>query len=186
SLVQLRESIQILEARYGTSVWSMFQLRIEMRRFYDALDYYHEDQHAVERIQDRYDLLWSRFPVLLEGLDGEHLNDIEQGEKILNQAFAELQKQEPKVFGELKENPAIATQIRNAIEPHLATIERLTLENYHLNNEAFNRGDAQIAALQQKLIFLILGLIISGSLLLHMVVKENRRNRYQALHDSLT
>ncbi len=186
SLVQLRESIQILEARYGTSVWSMFQLRIEMRRFYDALDYYHEDEHDVERIQERYDLLWSRFPVLLEGLDGEHLHNVEQGTLILQNAFSELKKQEAEVFEQLASDPRSAQRVRDAISPHLAAIERLTLENYHLNNEAFNRGDAQIAALQQKLVILILGLIISGSLLLHMVVKENRRNRYQALHDSLT
>ncbi|MCV6609339.1 MAG: hypothetical protein OIF55_01080, partial [Amphritea sp.] len=101
SLVQLRESIQILEARYGTSVWSMFQLRIEMRRFYDALDYYHPEEHGVERIQDRYDLLWSRFPVLLEGLDGEHLHNVEQGTRILQNAFSELKKQETEVFEQL-------------------------------------------------------------------------------------
>lgn len=186
SLVQLRESIQILEARYGTSVWSMFQLRIEMRRFYDALDYYHDDTHGAELIQERYDLLWSRFPVLLEGLDGQHLEDVEQGTRTLEEAFDVLRQQEAAIFYELPADARVADRVRIAIEPHLQDIERLTLENYHLNNEAFNRGDQEIAVLQQKLMFLIIGLIISGSLLLQMVVRENRRNRFQAEHDSLT
>lgn len=186
SLAQLRESINILEARYGTSVWSMFQLRIEMRRYHDALMFFSGEPADLESLQERYEILWSRFPALIEGRDGDLLTEVENVKAFLNSAFDNVKNHEPVVYGDLRANAAQAELLRRSLEPYLYEIEHLALANFHQNNQAFNRGDEEIANLLQKLVFLMLGLIVSGSLLLRMVLKESRRNRHQALHDSLT
>lgn len=186
SLVQLRQSINILDERYGTSVWSLFQLKSEMRRFHDTLSIYSRDTQVIEEVQHRYDILWSRFPVLLQGEDAVQVQKIKGAPELIGTLFTQIKTLEPIIFEELESNPALAKTIQSKLEKHFSALEKLAVANYHFNNDFYNRGDGKVSQLQQQLIFLMIGLIISGSLLMIMLLRENKQNRFQAEHDSLT
>ncbi|MBN0989002.1 putative bifunctional diguanylate cyclase/phosphodiesterase [Amphritea pacifica] len=188
SLFQLRQSISLLDENYGTSVFSMFQLKLELRRFNDALALYQvaPDNVHLQQVKTRYDLLWSRFPVLLEGVDGEQITKIDHAKATLSQAFNTVKSLEHDVFKKLATEPEHSLQIQQTLEPQIAEIDALALQNYYQTNTLFNRSESQVIDLQQQLILLMCGLILSGSLLLVMIIRENRLNRYQAKHDSLT
>lgn len=186
SLVQLKQSISILDGRYGTSVWSLFQLKTEMRRFHDSLAVYRADPSTFEQVQERYDILWSRFPVILKGVDGEQIRKVDGAFQSINLAFSTIKRFEHIIFEQLPAKPSLATQLKTELVPHLKAIDKLALENYHFNNEFYNRGDQEVLELQEQLVWLMFGLIFSGCLLLISVLRENQINRYQAEHDSLT
>lgn len=186
SLVQLKQSIAILDDRYGTSVWSLFQLKTEMRRFYDALSVYKHSPEAYAEVTERYDLLWSRYPILLQGEDAAQLEKIPGARAFISHSFDELQALEDVVFDDLAVNPVVVDAIQEILKPHISGIDKITLDNYHFNNDFYNRGDRRVEALQKQLIWLMFGLIASGCLLLLIIIRENRINRYQAEHDSLT
>lgn len=186
SLAQLKQSIAILDDRYGTSVWALFQLKTELRRFNDTLSIYKHSSSEYDQVTDRYDLLWSRFPVLLEGEDAFQLRKIPNAPKTVFEAFQTVKSLEKLVVGELKHDPELSTHIQVTLKPHLIAVDKLALDNYHFNNDFYNRGDQRVAKLQKQLIWLMLGLIASGSLFLLMILKESRINKYQAEHDSLT
>ena len=186
SLVQLKQSITILDDRYGTSVWSLFQLKTEMRRFYDSLSIYKNEPEAYEQVTERYDILWSRYPVLLKGEDAIQLDKIDGAKKLIASSFKDLQALESTVFGDLKTTPIVTDSIQEILKPHITAIDKLALENYHFNNDFYNRGDKRVAELQKQLIWLMLGLITSGCILLLIIVRESKINRFQAEHDSLT
>ena len=186
SFVQLRQSLSILEQRYGTSVWSMFQLGVELHRFDDALGIYHSDPAALKQLQQRYDILWSRFPILLEGVDAKHLGKVNGATSLLNNTFNTVKSFESHLFDSPPVTPEQIANMQSVLRPHAEAINKLSLENYHYNNKSFNRDDRKIASLQEQLILLIIGLSISGSILLWMVLRESKLNRYQAEHDSLT
>lgn len=186
SLIQLKQSINILDGRYGTSVWALFQLKTELRRFHDSLAVYRADPYTLGQVQERYDILWSRFPITLKGVDGEQIRKIDGAVESINQAFTTVKAFETIIFEELHTDPALATQLKNQLLPHLKAIDKLALENYHYNNDFYNRGDREVLELQEQLIWLMCGLIFSGCLLLLSVLRENQINRFQAEHDSLT
>ncbi|MGB0203949.1 MAG: diguanylate cyclase domain-containing protein [Neptuniibacter sp.] len=186
SLIQLKQSIAILDKRHDTSVWTIFQLRTELQRFHDSLIIYEKDQSTLVELQERYDILWSRFPVILNSIDGERLSESNGSIEIVEQAFAEVKALEPVIFEELALNPALTSSIRLRIRPHLEAITILSLDNYLKHNDYLSRSDDRVTGLQEKLVWLMFGLILSGSLLLLMVLRENRFNLYQAEHDSLT
>ena len=186
SLSQLKRSIEILDERYGTSVWSLFQLKTELRRFHDSLTLYGLDNSKHDEIVERFDILWSRFPILLEGEDARQLKKIPQANELVIEAYSKIQSIEHTVLQELKTTPHLYTQIQLELVPYLRAVDKLTLDNYHFNNDFYNRGDKRVSSLQRQLIWLMLGLIVSGALLLIMVIRESKINRYQAEHDSLT
>lgn len=186
SLVQLRQSITILDNRYGTSVWSLFQLKTELHRFNDTLTIYRSDNTTYGEVTARYDILWSRFPVLLEGIDANQLVKIEGALPSIQSAFDQIKALEPSIFTQLKHTPSISSDLQQKLEPHIRSIEKLALDNYHFNNDFYNRGDRRVSELQQQLIWLMVGLIMSGTLLLILIIRENSINRFQAEHDSLT
>lgn len=186
SFIQLRQSLTILEQRYGTSVWSLFQLGVELHRFDDALEIYHSDPSALKQLQLRYDILWSRFPILLEGVDAAHLEKIKGATSLLNSTFDTIKSFESDLFDTLPLTAERIPEIQSRLRPQTEAVNKLSLENYHYNNKSFNRDDREIASLQEQLILLIIGLSISGSMLLWMVLRESKLNRYQAEHDSLT
>ncbi|MGH1463587.1 MAG: putative bifunctional diguanylate cyclase/phosphodiesterase [Neptuniibacter sp.] len=186
SLIQLKQSISILDARHGTSVWTLFQLRSEMRRFIDTLTIYEKDPSTLENVHHRYDILWSRFPVALKGVDSQQLSKIDGALDQIKTAFSEVKSLESLVFEGLPTNQKLALDIKAKIYPHLETIEKLSHDNFHSNNAFYNRSDREVAEMQEQLIWLMFGLISTGSLLLLMVLRENKVNLHQAEHDSLT
>ena len=186
SLVQLKQSINILDGRYGTSVWALFQLKTELRRFHDSLSIYNADPSTLEQVQERYDILWSRFPVTLNGIDGEQIRKVDGAVEAINEAFTTVKTFENVIFEQLQNAPPLATEVKAQLLPHLKAIDNLALDNYHLNNDFYNRGDQEVLELQEQLIWLMFGLIFSGTLLLLSVLRENQINRFQAEHDSLT
>lgn len=186
SLIQLKQSKSILDERYGTSVWALFQLRSELIRFHDALSIFKENTVTLEQLHERYDILWSRFPAVLEGVDGEHIAQIDGAIEQLSDSFDFIQAIENEVFNVLPQNPAYISSLQFQLRPHIKAIEKLSINNHQLNNDFYNRGDKRISELQQQLIWLMIGLIATGSALLFMLLKENRTNRHMARHDSLT
>ncbi|MCP4598897.1 EAL domain-containing protein [Neptuniibacter sp.] len=186
SLTQLKQSKSILDAQYNTSVWTLFQLRAETRRFHEALTLFLADHSTHQKLVEHYDILWSRFPVVLQGVDAKDISRIDGAIQLLDNSFSEVKSLEHTIFNELPGNPALATDIQKQFAPHLKAIEKLSIENYHLHSDSRLRVDKRVSELQQQLIWLMFGLIMAGTLLLLMVLKENRINRHMAEHDSLT
>lgn len=186
SVAQLNQSLSIIESREGSSIWSIAQLRSQLQRFNDALFYYHDDPDLLLNLQKRYDLLWSHFPTLLDGKDGEGFSKGGHKSHIIEAAFTAVKAQEQLIFQELASDPALALIAREALMGHQRAIERASLERFHLSSRTFNGDYSAIIDLHKQLGFLIMGLIVTGAIFLHMVWKSNRRNHHQALHDGLT
>nr|WP_320135700.1 bifunctional diguanylate cyclase/phosphodiesterase [uncultured Amphritea sp.] len=188
SLFQLRQSINLLDENYGTSVFAMFQLKTELHRFHDSLTLYQAapDNAHLDQVKARYDLLWSRFPLLFEGVDGQQIAKFKNAETTLTNAFNTVKSFENAVFERLVNEPQYSLNIQQALVSETAAINALTLQNYYHTNIMFNRSESQVIDLQQQLIMLMCGLILTGGLLLLMIIRESRLNRYQAEHDSLT
>ncbi len=186
SMVQLRTTVKLLDYRPGTSIWALFQLKNEYRNLRGKLLMYQNGLVHHDALMMSYDILWSRFPVLQEGLDANQIRALEGGASLLNIAFDDLKSMDMQMQYLRQGDVAGATHLRDQLERFSLKIDDLALTNFHHNNQYFRKNDQRMRALQMQLGYLLLGILFSGSFLLWMLFRENRHNRYQALHDSLT
>ena len=186
SMIQLRQAVQLLEQRPGTSVWSLFQLKNEYRSLKDQLRLYQHGLISHDDLLLRYDILWSRFPVLLEGVDAQQLAVDKDGLVAIQAAFSDLKTLESKILNLKPGDAEGVALILAGLDIHLPRVDKVALENFHYNNQFFRQNDERLMNLQMQLGYLLFGILLSGGSLLWLVVRESKHNRYQALHDSLT
>lgn len=186
SMVQLRTTVKLLDFRPGTSIWALFQLKNEYRNVKSQLALYQHGLVSHDQLMLSYDIFWSRFPVLLEGLDARQLSTIKGGPEVIREAFQDVQSLEPDILRLQQGDTEGAARLNSRLGVFMRQVDELALNNYHYNNQFFNKNDARLRSLQVQLGYLLLGILLSGSFLLFMLFRENRYNRYQALHDGLT
>ncbi|MCV6589249.1 MAG: bifunctional diguanylate cyclase/phosphodiesterase [Marinobacterium sp.] len=186
SMVQLRATVKLLDYRPGTSIWALFQIKNEYRNVKNQLRLYSHQLISHDDLMLSYDILWSRFPVILKGLDARQLSAIDNGPETIQAAFDDLKILESPILELPGGDMAAAGDIIQRLEKHMLHIDTLALNNYHHNNQFFNKNDERLRTLQFQLGLLLVGILLSGSCLLWLLYRENQRNRYQALHDSLT
>lgn len=186
SMVQLRTTVKLLDYRPGTSIWALFQLKNEYRNLRSKLLMYQHGLVSHDALMMSYDILWSRFPVLQEGLDANQIRALEGGSELLTVAFENLKNMDAQIQNLVPGDAVSSTRLRDQLEGFSLKIDDMALSNFHHNNQYFRKNDQRMRSLQMQLGYLLLGILLSGSFLLWMLFRENRHNRYQALHDSLT
>ncbi|MGY5451920.1 putative bifunctional diguanylate cyclase/phosphodiesterase [Agarivorans sp. MS3-6] len=182
---QLRHIIQILESPKSTTSWSVVQLQMEHRRFINELQLYRLDGTTLSQLMLRYDILWSRFPVLLEGQETAGFQSIPSAIQLVRELFKEIQRIEP-LLQALPPGHEKFEQIVDRLEFYSSPINSLVNKEFQRNSEFDLKTDIKLLQLQLILSFSIGALLICGSILIVLIVRENHRNRYLANHDVLT
>ena len=67
SMVKYR-SVERELSRNGA--WAAFQMQLERTRLLSAIDAFRAGEISVDDLRDRFDILWSRIPILLQGEEG--------------------------------------------------------------------------------------------------------------------
>ncbi|WP_411992862.1 putative bifunctional diguanylate cyclase/phosphodiesterase [Agarivorans sp. DSG3-1] len=182
---QLRQIIQLLESPKSTSSWSVVQLQMEHRRFVNALQLYRLNGVSQSELMLRYDILWSRFPVLLEGQETAGFQSIQSAKHLVRELFQEVQRIEP-LLRALPPSHEKFERLVERLDLYAAPINTLVNREFQRNSEFDKKTDFRLLQLQLILSFAIGALLISGSILIVMIVRENHINRYLANHDVLT
>ena len=87
--------------RYRTGAWAIVQAQVEQSRFAGALDRYALGDASTDHaaLMERYDILWSRFPLILESEEGASARTIAGVVEGTETAFAVLQRMEARLDG---------------------------------------------------------------------------------------
>jgi diguanylate cyclase (GGDEF)-like protein len=185
SIYQLRQIIQLLESPKSSTSWSVVQLQMEHRRFINSLQLYRLGGVKHSELMLRYDILWSRFPVLLEGQENAGFHNIKSARQLVRELFQEVQRIEP-LLQALPPSHEKFEQVIERLNMYSAPINTLVNKEFQRNSEFDKKTDFKLLQLQLILSFAIGALLISGSILIVMIVRENHINRYLANHDVLT
>ncbi|GGB17737.1 GGDEF-domain containing protein [Agarivorans gilvus] len=185
SVYQLRQIIQLLESPKSTTSWSVVQLQMEHRRFINSLELYRLGGVEKSEVMFRYDILWSRFPVLLEGQENAEFQKISSAKQLVYELFHEVQRIEP-LLEALPPNHEKFELLIEQLSVYAAPLNSLVIREFQRNSEFDKKTDFKLLQLQLFLSFAIGALLICGSILIVMIVRENHINRYLANHDVLT
>ena len=178
---------------YRTGNWIAAQTQLEFQRFTGALDRYALGDPTVGRDEliERYDVMWSRFPIVLTGLEAVSIRRVKDVTEGTAEIFEAVKALEDRIV-ELKPGDRAA---RAALEPEIAGIaERLQsliqlavidVESYRRASEGFGYSHFELLA--------YFGLILaSGSVVIVLLLREHRaaKRLYDAAgsarHDTAT
>ncbi|WP_432468917.1 putative bifunctional diguanylate cyclase/phosphodiesterase [Agarivorans sp. Z349TD_8] len=182
---QLRHIIRLLESPKSTTSWSVVQLQSEHRRFISALRLYRLGGIEKDELMLRYDILWSRIPVLLEGEETAGFQSDKNATQLVRELFKEIQRIEPLLQAFTPDNTKLGRLVER-LKSYSTPLNSLVNKEFQRNSEFDYKTDIRLLQLQLILSFSIGALLICGSILIIWIVRENHLNRYLANHDILT
>lgn len=95
SAFRYQQSYRLIHEHSLSSAWALVQLQEEHRRFINTLRLYQLQGVNKQQLLFRYNIFWSRFPVLLSGSETERLDQVPGARALISDMFAEVQRIEP-------------------------------------------------------------------------------------------
>ncbi|MFP8967338.1 putative bifunctional diguanylate cyclase/phosphodiesterase [Pokkaliibacter sp. CJK22405] len=184
SYVQYTRNASLLSTHIQLSAWSLAQLELEHQKFYSSLSLYQAGALDHKGLMFSYDMLWNRLTVFLQGKENAALRSRFGADETVSSLFALIRSYEPIISDPAKLTDAELSRMHLAIEPFTSQIREIMVLNF-TGPEALSRMDS-IRKQQHLLALNIAGLVLSGLILVVYLLRQNRKERFRAMHDSLT
>ncbi|MGS3140362.1 putative bifunctional diguanylate cyclase/phosphodiesterase [Aeromonas sanarellii] len=184
-LVQIQNATRVMEKYTYDVSWALMQLQLELGRFLNAVEIYHYGGLDHESLLLRYDILWSRTPILLGGQLRKSLGDSPKTLRLVQLTESSIRKLEPELT-RLKPGTPDYQQIMMTLAPLQEPLSYSLASMMQKNINVYSGNDKRFGQLRDALLFMVLGLVISVILLSGLLVREARRHFRTARVDALT
>ncbi|MDV2859077.1 EAL domain-containing protein [Oceanimonas sp. CAM02] len=185
SLQNIRQHSTLLEQRNYELPWSLMQLKLEMNRFLDGVRLLHAGAISHDELMLRYDILWSRTPVLLSQQLKDTLTDRPDLWQLIQQIEDRVRGMEPLVKAIRPGEPGYQLLLAE-LSPYAEPLARTMTATMHSNVLFYAEYDQAYRELGRQLYICIVSLAVCGVLLLFMLAMELWGYRKRLLHDPLT
>lgn len=185
TLGKIRGHSALLEQRTYEVPWSLMQLQLEMSRFLDAVRLRHADAISQDDFMLRYDILWSRTPLLLSSQFKQTLLERQELWLLIRQIDGRIHELEPLVEGLVPDSRDYLVII-TAFSPYLEPLARSVSALMHDNVRFYAEYDQAYRQLGKQLYQQITGFFIALILLLLVLFRELRRYWSLQQQDPLT
>ena len=176
--------VRYVSATIKAVSWTSSELEMEAVKFDRALTALAANLENEEFVQLRFEILWSRVNSLLEGRESQPLRAQPGVLPMLQSLLLQLRQWEDSVY-QLSANDSVEIA---ALRSELAHFHHLARE-INVDNYSGEHVWRQLDVIQNSQLHSSLylgGLLFSGGLMMWLLVRENRRNRQLAYHDTLT
>ncbi|MGO4998367.1 putative bifunctional diguanylate cyclase/phosphodiesterase [Oceanisphaera sp. W20_SRM_FM3] len=178
------EVVRHVSATIKAVGWSSSELEMEVVKFDRALTALAAGIEDQEYVQLRFEVLWSRVNSLLEGKENRPLREQPGVLPVLDDLLFQLQLWEDSVYQLRTQDRVEITRLRSELAHFQHLVREINVENYSGDN-VWRQLDVIQGSHRHSSLYLV-GLLISGGLMMWLLVRENRRNRQLAYHDMLT
>ena len=144
-LVQIQNATRVMEKYTYDVSWALMQLQLELGRFINAVEIYHYGGIDHETLLLRYDILWSRTPILLSGQLRKSLADNPKTLRLVQLTESNIRKLEPELT-RLKPGMPDYQQIMMTLAPlqeplsySLASMMQKNINVYSGNDKRFGQ-----------------------------------------------
>ncbi|WP_319783440.1 EAL domain-containing protein [Oceanisphaera sp. IT1-181] len=185
TLGKIRVHNTLLEQRTYEVPWSLMQLQLEMGRFLDAVRLRHAAAISQDDFMLRYDILWSRTPILLSSQIKNGLGERPELGLLIRQIDARIHELELTVEGLQPHSPDYLV-ILTALSPYLEPLSRNVSALMHDNVRFYAEYDLAYRQLGKQLYRYIEGFFIALLLLLLLLFRELHRYWRLQQQDPLT
>lgn len=147
-----------------TSFWIVSQVEFELLRFRSSIDEYVADSPNgnAENVQFRLDILWSRIPPAMVGVESEWLRSAPGAKEALNSLVADLERYDQTIQAISEASLPTLRAVSEELVVHIDRIHGVALE-MHVGN--YRQGILKrIEDLQRETVTLLITLTIVGGL----------------------
>ncbi len=171
------EREEAFDIEFREVVWTGAQPELELLRFLHALDRYHfaGGEPAREAALERFEVLWSRLPLLQAGTESEPLRRLPWVPEAVEQAAATLAALEPALLELGPGDTAGYVALRDAFEALRPGFHRLFLASLEVSRDAATERHAQGRAARRRLIGNLMGLFVAATTLVGLLAVAVRR-----------
>ncbi|MBO1518378.1 GGDEF and EAL domain-containing protein [Oceanisphaera pacifica] len=185
TLTDIRQHNSLLEHRTYEVPWSLMQLQREVGRFLDAVRLRHSDAISQENFLLRYDILWSRTPILLSNKFKRALDVNPDLWLLIRQIHSRVRSLEQTVQT-LEPDSSQYLLILTELSPYLEPLSRNVTATMLDNVRFYAEYDQAYRQLGKQLYQQIIGLFVALSTLLLVLFRELRRYWQLQQQDPLT
>lgn len=185
SLVQIQNATRVMEKYTYDVSWALMQLQLELGRFLNGVEVYHYGGIDHDALMLRYDILWSRTPVLLSGQLRKSMEDKQKTLRLVQLIESNIRNIEPDIT-RLKVGSPDYQQIMMRLAPLQEPLSYSLASVMQKNINIYSENDRHFAQLRNALLMMVSGLVISVLLLSALLIYEGRRHFRAARRDPLT
>jgi len=178
------ETSQLLSVTQKGGGWATSELEFELIRFIHTLELAGLGQGSNAESVLRFDLLWSRVKVLQSGSETRGVREIPGAKALMADLHTELERIESEVLALSPGDSATAGRLAERLEPFERRVRAFNVDSF-TGMQAQERI-RRVFELNGIAGASMVGLILSGALLILMLIRESARNWHQSLHDELT
>jgi diguanylate cyclase (GGDEF)-like protein len=178
SFHKLRQQHDVELQDVGMNFWIVSQADYELQRLRHALDAFalgHPD-YDREALMQRFDIFWSRLPLLIEGSDSALIQE-SGAVAVVSRVIDALERIEPDLLALAPHDDAahrrLAAELDQILEPlHRLVVNVETLVSLRTHEQQLRRRHLDLEYAGS-----LLGILASGGLLIGLLVRESRRTR---------
>ncbi|WP_421261837.1 putative bifunctional diguanylate cyclase/phosphodiesterase [Aeromonas jandaei] len=185
SLVQIQNATRVMEKYTYDVSWALMQLQLELGRFLNSVEVYHYGGIDHDALMLRYDILWSRTPILLSGQLRKSMEDKQKTLRLVQLIESNIHNIEPDIT-RLQVGSPDYQQIMMRLAPLQEPLSYSLASVMQKNINIYSENDRHFAQLRNALLMMVSGLVISVLLLSALLIYEGRRHFRAARRDPLT
>ncbi|BBQ51787.1 putative bifunctional diguanylate cyclase/phosphodiesterase [Aeromonas jandaei] len=185
SLVQIQNATRVMEKYTYDVSWALMQLQLELGRFLNSVEVYHYGGIDHDALMLRYDILWSRTPILLSGQLRKSMEDKQKTLRLVQLIESNIRNMEPDIT-RLKVGSPDYQQIMMLLAPLQEPLSYSLASVMQKNINIYSENDRHFAQLRNALLMMVSGLVISVLLLSALLIYEGRRHFRAVRRDPLT
>ncbi|WP_421250801.1 putative bifunctional diguanylate cyclase/phosphodiesterase [Aeromonas sp. 600584] len=184
-LVQIQNATRAMEKYTYDVSWALMQLQLELGRFLSAVEVYHYGGIEHNDLMLRYDILWSRTPILLSGQLRKSMQDKQKTLRLVQLIENNIRDIEP-VITKLQSGDSVYQQVMMRLAPLQEPLSYALASVMQKNINIYSENDRHFGQLRNALLLMVSGLVISVLLLSSLLIYEARRHFRAARRDPLT
>ncbi|MGI9509317.1 MAG: putative bifunctional diguanylate cyclase/phosphodiesterase [Geminicoccaceae bacterium] len=157
--------------------WNISQARLELERTTSALDSYVGENGRVAKddLIDRFDIFWSRLPILIEGSQSHGIVELTDAEVIIPGIIASMKEIEPQILSLVSNAGDEYFEIRDVLLSFAPLLQRIYLDLHHTSETGFSSLTYEMADLYARHVVYLIGALVCGLILILMLFSEMHR-----------
>jgi PAS domain S-box-containing protein len=177
ALYRLLQSQDVAYRSPLSTMWVTSQAEYELQRLLSALDVFaqpHSDMRG-EVLLERYEIFWSQVLVLRQGRYAPSLTRDHDARRVIDGIITTLEELEPTVLRLAEGNREEYVELRMGLSMWVVPLHEMVVGTMQTEEARIYEEQQQIRTIHWALIANIVGIMLSGSLLILLLLRESRR-----------
>jgi diguanylate cyclase (GGDEF)-like protein len=179
SFHKIREQHRAELAEAGMSLWLTTQADLELQRLRHALDAYALGHREVDQgaMLERFEIFWSRLPLLVEGRDSETIREATGAEILVPSILERLRAMEPELQALRPGDEALHAKLAGSLDAFVLPLHEIVVRVGNSLGQAGDNRQARRYALYLQQSAYLIGILVSGAILIALLLRETTRTR---------